>query len=433
MKLKTIKIGILGSGFGAIHTALHLSNLRKKLPKYIRLHVTLISNTDYFWLVTMAHEIAVGNLMPTAVTQPLRSMSVKVFDDYVQANITEIDLDQKQVRYVLMDRVEKNLPAHQIKQFDYIVSALGSETSFFGVDGADKYAFPLKTMNDVKTIKNQVLQCFEDAEQMSGDVAEIKRLLTFVVVGAGPTGIEIAAELADLINTSLTKRFPRVIKYAEVKLINGGDQICFPGQEWLSDRLTKILIEKNRLEVICGNYVTRVSSTGVQIGDDFIPSKTVIWSGGVQANSVKIIAKDNQLINREKGGRIAVESDLSLENFRNVFVIGDQAHCLDHHGNPYPMRAQFAVKQGDLVAKNIFNDLSKKRRQSFRYQDKGIIISLGDGQAVAEIFGIRFSGWLAHFLYRFAYIPQLVGLRAKVKTLIDWTLTFLTGRDLSKL
>ena len=432
VKIRTLKIGILGSGFGSMHTALHLAKLRKKLPKNIKLHVTIISDTDYFWLVTMAHEIATGGLVPSDVMQPLRSLGVEVFDDYIQAKVTEIDVFENQVKYELLETVSDNLKVNKKAKFDYLISALGSEVNFFGTKGASKYAFPIKTLTDVKSIKNQILQVFEDAERIS-DETEMKKLLSFVIVGGGATGVELAAEIGDMIQNSLKKRFPNVVKFSRVILVSGGKKIGIPGKDWMTAKLEKALKQTECVDITCGNYVDEVTSDGAIVAGKLLPSKTVIWAGGVKASTVKFVDNNQQPIEPEKGGRISVELDLSFKSNRSVFVIGDQSYLLDSNGDPYPMRAQFAVRQGELVASNIIADQLKLRRKKFNYQDKGVILSLGRGKGVAEIYGKKFSGPIVHFLYRMVYIPQLIGVRAKVRTLVDFILDIFTDRDLSKL
>jgi len=430
-KKPVVRIAVLGSGFGAMQTLLRLHKLRKKVPT-VKLHVTVFSRTDYFWLVTMAHEIATGNLMPADVKQPLRSLPITMFDDFIQSEVVSINTDERAVNYRLLEttQADESLLVQKRQQFDYIVSSLGSEVNFFGIPGAEEYALPVKTLADVVVIKNRILQSFEDAEQID-DVESITQLLSFLIVGGGATGVELAGELADLVNHDLTKRFPRVAKYASITIIQGGDKIGIPSVEWMTAELEEILQKKHCVKIMCNSFVSEVSPQGVMVGDQKVAGNTVIWSGGVKGSTVDWISKTE--LTSDKTGRLSVQRDLSLESNNKVFIIGDQALVMDKEGNPYPMRAQFAVRQGHLVAENIVYDLNKKPRHEFDYVDKGVIVGLGDGTALADIFGIRITGRPAHFIYRVVYLPQIIGLRAKVKTFVDWTLNLVAPRDLSKL
>lgn len=431
-QLKQVRIAVLGSGFGAIHTVLELEKLRKNLGKEVKIHVTLFSNVDYFWLVTMAHEVATGNLMPDDVKQPLRSLPTQMFDDFIQCEINSINFDEMAVNYKLLETLPENQTLRSQKRdtFDHIVSSLGSQVNYFGVEGASKYSLPVKTLPDVIKIKNQILQSFEDAERLT-DVEEITKNLSFIIVGGGATGVEVAGELADLINNDLTKRFPMVAKYSSITIIHGGKQIGIPGQEWMTVELEQMLREKLCVNVRCDSFVSKVVEDGVFIGEDFIPGHTIIWSGGVQGNTVDLISQVE--IDKDKAGRVKVDRTLVSDVNKNIFIIGDQAEVLDSEGNPYPMRAQFAVRQGQLVAENIIRDLTNQPRVGFNYQDKGVIVSLGNGSALAYVFGKRIKGKMAYWLYKVVYIPQIIGIRAKVKTVIDWILNLFTPRDLSKL
>ena len=427
---KVIKIAILGTGFGAIHTALQLKKERKRLPNNIKLEVDIISRNDYFWLVTMAHEIATGNLMPHDVVQSIRSMPRSIYDNYIQGEITSVNTDTGEVNFELIDTVGQDLETSQSKTYDYIVSALGSKTFYFGVEGAAEHALALKTLEDVRAIKNRIMQSFEDAEFID-DVVELQRLLHFVIVGGGATGVEIAAELAEMINISMSERFPKVVKYARVTVVHGGKRVGIPGQEWMSGELENVLQNKHCVNLRCDSFVSKVSPDGVHIGDDFIPATTVIWSGGVMASAVEFIS--SQEVSRNKQGRIEVQSDLSLVDSPRVFIIGDQASVKDESGNDYPMRAQFAVRQGRFVAKTIVAELRGKPRTAFSYSDKGVIIGLGDNEALASVMGLKLKGWFAYLLYKLIYIPQLIGIRAKVRTASSWLLNIFSPRDLSEI
>src|SRR5690606_553668 len=181
------RVVILGSGFGGIHAALEIKKLRKRNPK-VNLEVVIISNVDYFWLVTMAHEVATGNLIPSDIMQPVRSLSVEVYDDYIKGEVTNIDVARKRVHYRLVNRMDSDLAFNQEIQYDFLINAIGSEAFFFGTEGVAEYAFPLKTLDDTKNIKNHILNSFEEA-QLLHDEEDIKKTLRFVIVGGGATGV----------------------------------------------------------------------------------------------------------------------------------------------------------------------------------------------------------------------------------------------------
>jgi len=424
------RVVILGSGFGGIHAALELKKLRKRNPK-VNLEVVIISNVDYFWLVTMAHEVATGNLIPSDIMQPVRSLSVEVYDDYIKGEVTNIDVARKRVHYRLVNRMDSDLAFNQEIQYDFLINAIGSEAFFFGTEGVAEYAFPLKTLDDTKNIKNHILNSFEEA-QLLHDEEDIKKTLRFVIVGGGATGVELAGELADMINGPLKSRFKNVWRYAEIVIIHGGKHLVVENDDWFSGKVESLLLNRHGIKVQYGSYVTRVTKNGAWIHDQLIPSRTIIWTAGVVARNVDF-SPSNSIEREEKTRRIIVQPTLNLSEAKEVFIIGDQAAVPNPEGGRYSMRAQFAVRQGQIAVRNIIRLLQNQPLIEFAYKDKGFIVSLGNGDAVARVFGLRLTGFFAWLLYRTAYLPQIVGWRARIRTVGEWTLNLFLSRDLSEI
>jgi len=259
-------------------------------------------------------------------------------------------------------------------------------------------------------------------------------LLRFVVVGGGPTGVEISGEIADLIQDELYDSFPKLRGLANVLLIERGDQLLKKGvHEWFGERAERILHEKFSVYVLHNTAVEEVTEDGVQTDHAFIPAGMVLWSAGVKARSVLMIGEKN-IEKEEKMERIKVGATLQIPAYKNVFVIGDQAFvCNTNKSQAYPMRAQFAVREGRTVGENIAQLIYDRPLREFRWQEKGMIVSLGKGGALAEIFGMRFSGPAAWLIYRGAYLSSLLGWRARLRTALEWTLNMFLPRDVSKL
>jgi len=413
---------ILGGGFGGVYAFLEACGKFKDEPS---VEIILISENDRFLFVPMLHEVATGNLLPSSITQPLRTM-VRGNGRVLRGRVNKVDLDGQKV--FLED---SGAPGIVEIKYDYLVSAIGSDTHFFGTPGTPENVLTLKDLQDARKLKNRMIECFERALWAENEERQ-KGILHFVIVGGGPTGVELAGEMADFLNRELTRAFPKLCPKARVTLIQSGDKLLNQANVWFHRQAEKILTGM-RVEIMYNKRVSRVEGGKVFFGEDFMAAETVIWTAGVKANSLALLGA-KKVEPEERSGRIKVNEFLQIPEYPNAFVVGDQAWICDKENeHPYPMRAQFASREGKAAAQNIYRLHKGRALTEFEWKDQGFIVSLGKGGALAEVYGIRFSGFIAWWMYRTAYLLKLVGMRAKIRTAIEWSLNLFLPRDVSKL
>lgn len=425
---KKKKILILGAGFAGMFA--YLTLLKKDISK--DLDITIVNKTDEFVFIPLIHEVATGSLTPSSVTQPIRSVATEC--RFLEGEVTKINMDAKKVHV-------KNLQAHRSTEnihepevdiyYDYLIISLGAQTNFRNTPGARENSYTLYTIEDAKNIKNQIIESFEKAQYLK-DKNDIEKTLAFVVVGGGPTGTELAAEIADYINTSIQKTFNSLSRLSKVILIHGGKRILEPAEEWFGLRGQKML-ERYGVEVLLNTRVGEVSKNQIVAGNKTIPTENIFWTAGVLAVNLPIEAS-KEVAKDSATNRFKVNQYLQLPNYPEVFVAGDQAHIIDKDSlQPYPMRAQFATREGRTAADNIERLVLDKPLEEFNYNDLGFIVSFGRGNALAKLFGIKMEGPLAWIAYRGAYWLKVVGIKAKIRTLVEWGLNLFFSRDVSKL
>jgi len=428
-------IVILGAGFAGVYAYLGLHarfHGKKECPR-----IVLVSEYDYFLFLTLLHEVATGNILPASIIHPIRTLPSCCLDRFVEGRATDVDLDAqtvhiKEKEHSLSERSRAGTGEEIELSYDYLISALGSETNFFGVSGASEYAYTLKNLDDAKRIKNRVIDSFEAAERLSEE-KEIRDQLRFVVVGGGPTGVELAGELADYINDELYRVYPHVRGKAEILLAHAGDRLVPQMDAWFDRKIRDIFTRKFGIALRLHAVVERISKTGITIAGEEVRSHTVVWAAGVKAREVDFRAQ-RMVEYEEKTKRVKVNNHLQLPSYTNCFVVGDQAWIFDkEQGVPYPMRAQFATKEGDAAAENIARLEDGRPCAEFEWKDLGFILSLGKGGALANILGMHVSGPLAWFLHRIVYITKIVGIRAKMRTALEWTLNLFTARDITRI
>ncbi len=310
--------------------------------------------------------------------------------------------------------------------------ALGSDVNFFTVPGAAVNSLILHSLEDAARIKNRIIESFEQALITKNEM-EKRRLLRFVIVGGGPTGVELAGEIADMVNGELKKAFPSLYAFCEIRLYEARERFMCVTDEWFGERSFEILSKKKHVHVFCGSPISEVTPQGISVGKEFIPAGTIIWTAGVRAREVTLVSRKR--ISQDKATkRIKVNRYLQIPGYAHMFIAGDQAWLEEKEGGqPYPMRAQFAVREGEVAADNIVRMMQKKPLKEFFWRDMGFLVSVGKGTALAEVFGIQFSGVIAWIIYRVAYLMKIVGTRAKLRTALEWTLNTFLPRDISKL
>ena len=367
------RIVIVGAGFGGLFATRALRRLHAD--------ITLIDKKNYHLFQPLLYQVATAGLAPSDIAWPIRGILQR------QRNVT-----------VLLDEVcgvdaEKSRVITETRtlDYDYLILATGSRHAYFGNQEWEQHAPGLKSIDDATMIRHRVLMAFEQAE-MSDDVAERERLLTFVVVGAGPTGVELAGTIAELARWTLASDFRRInSRNARVILLEAGSRILPAMPEELSDYALSAL-QSLGVEVRLDQAVTDCSARGVIVGGEKLDSATVLWAAGVAASPAA-----NWLgVEADNAGRVVVESDLSVSGYENLFVVGDTAAVLDADGNPVPGIAPAAKQQGRYVA-----DLIRRRIEGrppppvFRYRHAGNLATIGRKAAVIEFPFIKLSGWLA--------------------------------------
>lgn len=428
------RVVILGSGFAGVYAYLGLHARFHARERDIE--IVLVSEYDYFLFLTLIQSVATGDLLPSSIIFGVHTLPNCCLDRFIQGKVSQINLDTRDITLEERKHLLPNGHEEEVKRielhYDYVISALGSETNFFGVSGAELYSYPLKNLEDAKRIKNRVIDSFEAADALM-DEEEIKDALRVVIVGGGPTGVELAGELADYMNGELTNAYPRLKGAPEILLLQGGDRLVPQMDAWFDTKVREILSNKLHVDVRYNARVTNITPTEVHIGSEVLRSSTVIWTAGVKARNVKFISR-TPLEYEKITGRVRVTAHLLIPGFKNAFIAGDQAWIVDKEtGISYPMRAQFATREGDNAAENIYNDLYQQPLVEFEWRNLGFILSLGKRGALAEVYGVRFTGLGARLLHHVAYLSKIIGVRAKMRTALEWVLNLITPRDVTRL
>ncbi|MDP2656912.1 MAG: NAD(P)/FAD-dependent oxidoreductase [Candidatus Deferrimicrobium sp.] len=410
------QVVILGAGFGGLYAALHLE---KALRRERSARIVLLDKENYHLFVPMLHEITSGGVEPRHVVRPLRPLFRKTRVDFRRAEVRSIDLEGRRI-----------LTDHGELAYDDLVIALGSTTNFFGVEGVEAKTFTLKTLKDAVRLRNHLLEMFERAD-LEPDPKARRRLLTFCLVGAGCTGVELATELQDLIQKTLLPNYPR-LDGREVRLVlpeaSGRIIPCVSNRlAWLG--LGKL--QRKGIEVRLYEPVIAVSDGAVTLADGkVLPTETVVWTAGVKANPIV----EGLPVEKDKLGRVIVDEYLELPQFPGVIALGDCAHCWDPRLQaPLPPTAQAAVQQARAVADNIDRALRGQAKRPFVYRHQGALVSLGTGDGVGEVAGVAFSGLPAWLLWRAVFLGKLVGWKNRIRVVLDWIVGALFERDISKL
>ncbi len=404
------RVAIIGGGFGGIAAARALA----EAP----VDITLIDRRNYHLFQPLLYQVAMAGLSPNEIAYPIRSMLSK------QANCTVV-LDE--VRGVDLANRRLQLIDNALP-YDYLILATGSQNSFFGRDEWKDYAMGLKDVDDAVEIRRRVLLSFETAENES-DPEKRKRLLTFVLIGGGPTGVELAGALSELAHKALARDFRHIDpSSAEIILLNGSDQILAAYPADLAHEAASCL-RRLGVQIRSNARVTNITADGVEVGSQRIPSATVIWAGGVSGTPLAASLG----VKIDRAGRIEVEKDLSVPGHRNVFAIGDACVFLHQDGKPLPGLAPAAMQQGKAAAQSILDDLAGRKRSTFHYHHKGSLATIGRKAAIADFGAVRLKGAIAWWAWLFIHIYFLIGFRNRLIVLLDWLWSYVSYQLSSRL
>ena len=392
------RVIVIGAGFGGLRIARALATAP--------VQVILIDRNNYHLFQPLLYQVATAGLAPEDIAHPIRRILHNQKNlDFHLAEVTRVDLDRRQV-----------FTPEGALLYDFIVLAVGGQTNFYGLEQVKKAAFELKGLNDAIAIRNHLLGQFERAAH-EPDASSRQAMLTFVVVGGGPTGVECAGALSELTRLVLSKDYPTInLQDVRVVLLEAGDHLLSGMPHSLSEAAAETLWAKH-VEVRFGNAVTDFDGKTIYLkSSERLPCHTLIWAAGVQAAGL------TQEIPVEKGrlGQIKVTPSLQIPQHPDAFVVGDAAYLEDKNGQPLPMVAPVALQEASLAAINIRLILSGQPPLNFTYQDPGALATIGRSAAVAHLGRWNFTGFLAWITWLVVHILQLIGFRNRLVVLINW-------------
>ena len=398
---------IVGGGFGGLSAARQL--------RRADVDVTLVDRTNHHLFQPLLYQVATATLAPSDISAPIRWLLRRQKNTRVLlASVTGIDLARRTVTLDAGDPGERELA------FDYLVLAAGARHSYFGHDEWEGDAPGLKSLEDAFDIRRRFLRAFEEAEKTS-DLAERAAYMTFVLVGGGPTGVELAGIIPDVARHALFEDFREIdTRTTSVVLFECGKRLLFAFTEELSDRARRDL-ERLGVEVRLNAIVTAVGPDGVHIGEEFIPARTIFWAAGNAASPLGKLLP----VPLDRAGRVQVERDLSVPGHPEVFCVGDMA-AFGYDGVVVPGVAPAANQMGRLAAHNILRDLAAQPRAQFRYRDKGNLATIGRHRALAVIGPLKLTGYLAWWFWLFIHILYLAGFRNRLSVLVQWAYAYFT-------
>ena len=398
------KVVIVGGGFTGLNTARMLSN-RKDVE------VTLIDRKNYHLFQPLLYQVAMSALGEGDIATPLRNMlagydNVSVFKGVV----TNVDLNAKKV---ITDFGEI--------EYDYLVLACGAQHHYFGNNGWEEHAPGLKNLAQATEIRRRVMEAYEAAER-TNDPKERKKQLTFVIVGGGPTGVELAGSIGEMSRFTLSKFYRHIDpKLTRIFILEAADRILGTFAPELSSKATREL-EKLGVQVWTSSLVSNVDADGVQIGRERIEAATVLWAAGVKASEIGQCMG----VETDRSGRIMVEQDLSIPGHPEVFVGGDQACFTLENGSTLPGMAPAAMQEGYAIGRSILDDLKGKPRKPFKYRNKGQMATIGRNRAIVEFGNLKFDGALAWFTWLLVHIYYLSTFKHRVFVLMQWGWSYFT-------
>ena len=393
---------ILGAGFGGLNAARAL----KRAP----VRITVIDRANHHLFQPLLYQVATAALSPADISAPIRRILRRQNNvEVLLAEATAIDLPSRRV--VLADGEV---------DYDFLIVATGATHAYFGHEDWELLAPGLKTLKDALQIRQRILIAFEIAER-EPDKRLRHEWMTFVIVGAGPTGVELAGTLAEVARQTLARDFRHIdTAEARVVLVEAATKVLGTFDDTLSAKAQDQL-KRLGVDVRLGLPVSEITALGVQVGSEWIGARTIIWAAGVAASA---LARSLN-VPLDRAGRVLVEPDLTVPGHDNVYVIGDLAH-LEQEGKPVPGIAPAAMQEGRQAASNLLRSLGGQERLPFRYHDKGMLATIGRGAAVAHIGSIRASGYLAWLLWLFVHIFFLIGFRNRLLVMIQWAWSYIT-------
>ncbi len=400
------RVVIVGGGFGGLYCVRALA--------HEPVRITLVDRKNHHTFQPLLYQVATAALSPGDIASPIRSILHRFANvEVLLGEVVGFELDARRVLLKDSNRLE----------YDYLVVAAGAQHSYFGHAEWESLAPGLKTIEDALEIRRRVLLAYETAEREAA-MGHDPGPLNFVIVGGGPTGVELAGAIAEIAARTLVKDFRKIqTTRSRVLLIEGAPRVLPTYPEDLS-RKAEEQLRRLGVEIRENTMVTAVEPGTIRVGDEVIPATVTVWAAGVAASGLGRLLSANT----DRAGRIPVESDCSLPGHPEVFVIGDLALFKDEHGQPLPGVAQVAIQQGRAAAANIGRELKRQPRQPFHYKDLGSLATIGRNAAVANIFGIHLSGIIAWLVWLFIHILWLIGFRNRVLVMVNWAWAYVASQ-----
>jgi NADH dehydrogenase len=424
-----VRVVIVGGGFAGLDTAMGLD---AALGWSDKLEITVIDRKNYFLFPPLLPSVSVGAIETRQVTYPFRRIFEATNIRFKKETVEQIDVEGGKI----ISKVDVDADAdggtlrvrHDQTPFDYLVLAPGSTSQTFNTPGA-QHAFFMRELGDAIALRNHIIDCFETAARET-DRELAGKMLRFVVIGAGPTGVEVASEVRDLVDKVLLPRYPELdAALVDVVLIDSGDRVL-NGWHAAVASSAEAQLAKLAVRVLHQARVSEIGTDWVRLKDGTqLDTRTACWCAGVAASP--LLAKTGLPLDR--AGRVAVEPDCRVPGRSNVFVLGDSATFAGKDGRPLPPLGQVAFQQGAQAGKNLVRVLRGEPTRPFRYFDFGQLVSVGHQFAAIRLLGVRLSGFLAWFVWRTLYLSKLVGFGNKVRVVLDWSLDLFVERSSSQI
>jgi len=391
------KVVILGGGFGGLAAARAL---------YKDADVTVVDRHNYQTFLPLLYQVSTAGLAADHVAYPIRGALRKTSVKFRMASPINIDHRNKEVK----------LDSSEVLKFDHLIVALGSVTADFGIPGVKEFSLGMKSVSEALTIRAEIMRRFEDLCRFEDDTK-----LSISVIGGGPTGVEMAGAIAELIRGPLKSDQAEAAANIQVSLIEAGPRLLPPFAPSLSER-TKKDLEKLGVKVLLNAAVKAIEHRKIVLKDDSVlNSEITIWAAGVKGSDAMA-----QLSLPTNGNRVAVEPTMQVKNYPNIWALGDIAGALGKDGKPLPMVAPVAIQQGKFIAKQIARLITNKPLGEFKYLDKGSMATIGRNKAIVQVRGLKIAGPIAWLIWLWLHLFYLLGGRNKIGTMADWTWNYLT-------
>ena len=391
------KVVILGGGFGGLAAARAL---------YKTAAVTVVDRHNFQTFLPLLYQVSTAGLAADHVAYPIRGALRKTDIKFRMGSPISIDHKNKEVK----------LDSSEVLQFDHLIVALGSVSADFGIPGVNEYALGMKTVHEALTIRAEIMRRFEDLCRFEDGTK-----LSISVIGGGPTGVEMAGAIAELIRGPLKSDQANAAANIKVSLIEAGPRLLPPFAPSLSER-TKKDLEKLGVKVLLNTAVKAIEHRKIILKDDsVINSEITIWAAGVKGSDAM-----GQLNLPTVGNRVAVEPTMQVKNYPHIWALGDIAGAVGKDGRPLPMVAPVAIQQGKFIAKQISRLISNKPLTDFKYLDKGSMATIGRNKAIVQVRGLKIAGPIAWLIWLWLHLFYLLGGRNKIGTMADWTWNYLT-------